>query len=353
MKRCSEVTDLLEIMYPIIQGPFGGGISTSRLVAAVSNAGGLGSFGAHLLEPEEIEALGREIREQTDRSFAINLWVSGEDPEMDLVGKEGFRSMANEYRSTYESLGVDAPGWPVSSDAYFERQVEGVLRVRPKVLSFVFGVPERSILEECRRCGIITIGAATTVDEALAVEEAGVDMLVASGPEAGGHRPSFLRRAEDSLVGTLSLVPMVRDAVKIPVIAAGGIADSRGVNAAFALGANAVQLGTAFLACKESGASDIHREALFEAAGKATVLSRAFTGRLARFMENRFIESFRRMGGDALPYPMQSWLTAPIKRKALELGDKEHVALYASQSSPLIEHRKAADLMASLIDGLA
>lgn len=345
----SETTARLGIDCPIIQGPFGGGLSTSRLVAAVSNAGGLGSFGAHVLAPLEIERMAEEIRTLTRRPFALNLWVSNRD---DGIDRAEFEARRVAFAPVYEELGVEPPDWPEAEEDSFERQAEAVLRARPRVFSFVFGIPARAILEECRRLGIVTIGAATTVEEALAIEEAGVDMVVATGFEAGGHRPSFLRRAEDSLMGTMALVAIVRDRARIPVIAAGGIANGRGVAAALALGAGAVQLGTAFLACEESGASATHRDALFGEGNGRTILSRAMTGRLARYLINGYIDEFESAGTRALPYPAQGWLTEPMRRRASELGRRDRMALYASQATPLARHRTVAALMGALAAGV-
>lgn len=349
MRRVSEAAALLGIEHSIIQGPFGGGISTTRLAATVSNAGGLGSYGAHLLKPEEIESLCREMRSLTDRPFAINLWVSDADPAFEELDEAGFAEGRSRYNELYEKLGAEPPAWPQPSPAVFERQLEAVLRARPKAFSFVFGIPPREALEECRRAGIVTIGAATSSEEAEAVEAAGVDIVVASGFEAGGHRPSFLRRAEDSLVGSLSLIAAVRERVKIPVVAAGGISNGRSARAAFALGADAIQVGTAFLACAESGADPAHKDRLIVEREGRTVLSRAFTGRLARYLPNGFIERFEREGAVSLPYPAQSWLAGPIKRAAAAASDLENMALYAGQGVGLVRHRRAADVMNELV----
>jgi nitronate monooxygenase len=204
------------------------------------------------------------------------------------------------------------------------------------------------VLERCRRAGITTLGAATTPDEARLLADAGVDMVVATGMEAGGHRVSFLKEPECSLTGTLALVPAVVDTVKVPVIAAGGIADSRGVAAALALGAAAAQIGTAFLACEESNASPLHRQMLFSAAASRTALTRAFTGRLARSIHNEFIEKLK--GKEALlpPYPVQSWLTGKLKEAALKAGRADVISLWAGQAAGRLRHRRAADLLRSL-----
>lgn len=313
----------LGIRHPIVQGPFGGGLSSVELAAAVSNAGGLGSYGAHELSPEQIGRVIAELRVATAKPFNINLWVSRHDSEV------------------------------ARPDAFtFEQQAEAVLSLQPAVFSFVFGIPDAAILRECRRRGITTLGAATTPDEARALEAAGVDAIVATGCEAGGHRPSFLRQAEESLEGTMSLVPRVVDAVQVSVIAAGGIVDARGMHAAFQLGAQAVQIGTAFLACEESACSSPHRAALFSPMATRTRLSRQFTGRLARFLVNGLLEKLEADGKPALPFPLQADLVRPLKAQAIQTNDANLMPLYGGQASPLLRHRHAADLMAELVGAL-
>ncbi len=348
MWRDTAITRRLGLDYPIIQGPFGGGLSTVGLVAAVSNSGGLGSYGAHLLAPSEIHALAAEIRQATDRPFALNLWVSDHDEGGLEMSAAAFAKSLARFQPFYEELGIAPPTRPEKFTVRFEDQIGAILDARPPVFSFVFGIPSREILFECRKRGIITLGAATTVDEAVAIEQAGVDLVLATGFEAGGHRPAFLRPAEESLVGTLALVPQVVDRVKIPVVAAGGISDGRGVAAALTLGAQAVQLGTAFLACVESGASATHREKIFSPDAHHTVLSRSFTGRLARFIRNQFIERLEHSTPSPLPFPLQSWFTGFIKLAAAEHGKSEFMSLYAGQGAPLLRHRSAANLMRAI-----
>lgn len=349
MWQDTRVTRDLGIRYPIIQGPFGGGFSSPDLVAAVSNAGGLGSFGAHNLSGEAILATARDIRARTDKPFAMNLWVSVADMGGYGLDETGYRRALTMFDPYYQALGIGAPTTPEGRHIEpYEEQVDALLEARPAVFSFVFGIPSKYVLARCREAGIKTLGAATTVAEAKALQDAGVDMVLATGLEAGGHRPSFIDQAEDSLVGTLPLVPQVRDATDIPLIAAGGIGDARGIAAAFALGADAVQLGTAFLACAESNTTDKHRDWIFKSRAEETVLSRAFTGRLARFRRNRFTQSMT----NPLPFPLQAWFTGVMKRAALESGDDDLASLYAGQGAPLLRHRTAADLMSALINGL-
>src|SRR5438477_8639584 len=289
----NRLTEKLGIDYPIIQGPLGG-LSSQRLTAAVSNFGGLGSFGALSLAPEEIKNVISQIRSLTSKPFAVNLWVSMEDDGARTSDEAAFNRSLAPLASYFAELQAPRPQFKPYSLIRFEDQARILLDEKVSVFSFIFGIPPKEILDECRAKGIVTIGTATTPDEAVALQEARVDVIVASGFEAGGHRGSFLRAAEDSVTGTFSLVPWIADVVDVPVIAAGGIADARGVIAVLALGADAVQMGTAFLACEESGAPPIHREALRGKRAGHTALTKGFTGRLARGIQNRLMEELNR-----------------------------------------------------------
>ena len=335
MTTDSDLTALLGIKYPIVQGPFGGGLSTVRLTSIVSNLGGLGSFGAHNLEPEAIRELAMDLRSQ-----------------MAEVDASAFSIAARNYEEIYRKFGAEIPEFKVNAKSDYERQVEEVLRVKPKVFSFVFGIPSQEILRECRRLSIVTLGAATTLNEALALEAAGVDVVLATGAEAGGHRPWFLEGSDKDLVGTFPLIPMVKDRVKIPVIAAGGIVDERGVRAAMALGADAVQVGTAFLATEESGASSVHKQRLLDNANGRTRLSKAFTGRSARFIPNVFLERVDSQLGKVLPFPAQAWIAGPIKRGSVASENGDYQSLYASQAVPLVKHRTATEVFEELKNGV-
>src|SRR5882762_6523406 len=257
----NRLTEKLGIDYPIIQGPLGG-LSSQRLTAAVSNFGGLGSFGALNLSPGEIKEAINQIRSLTSNPFAMNLWVSMEDEGARSSDEAAFNRSLAPLAVHIAALGAPRPEYEPYSRIQFEDQARILLDERVPVFSFIYGIPPREILEECRAKRIVTIGTATTTEESAALQDAGVDAIVASGFEAGGHRGSFLRAAEDSLTGTFSLVPQIADTVNLPLIAAGGIADARGVVAAMVLGAEAVQMGTVFLACEESGASPLHRKVL-------------------------------------------------------------------------------------------
>jgi nitronate monooxygenase len=344
----TRVSSRLGVEYPIIQGPLGG-LSTQRLTAAVSNFGGLGSFGAHGLSPTAIKDLIAEIRSLTAKPFAMNLWVSMEDEGARSSDSKAFSRSLASIAGHIQSLGGTLPTYAPYAPVKFEDQVRVLLDARVPVFSFIFGIPPQEILDECRRQGIVTIGTATTPDEAMAIEQAGIDLIVASGFEAGGHRGSFLRSSEDSLTGTFSLVPQVVDAVSVPVIAAGGIGDARGVVAAFALGAEAIQVGTVFLATEESGASRHHRSAILSNKAQRTNLTRGFTGRLARGIHNQLIEELNRPGVETLPYPLQRGLMSHLGVLANNASQPDLLQLWAGQSASLSRYKHATTLLQTLV----
>jgi nitronate monooxygenase len=348
----SEATRRLGIRYPIVQGPFGGGISTAQLVAAVSNKGGLGSYGAHMVAPDEIGRVVAEIRAQTLQPFAINLWVAKRGEATLQVDRADFERVAKLFAPYFDELGGAAPQFPERMHPHFEDQAHALIEAGAPVFSFVFGVPSADILTKCRKRGIVTIGAATSIAEAEALASAGVDLIVATGFEAGGHRPSFMKRAEDSLMGTFALTQLVADRVKAPVIAAGGIVDGRGIRAALTLGAQAAQMGTAFLACAESGTTDEHRGILFSGRTHSTTLTRAYTGRLARGMPNRLVEVMDSHAGRLPPFPLQAWFVSQLKQAAVKAGRADFFSLYAGQAAPNLRHRTVAALMGALIDDI-
>jgi len=344
----NRLTAKLGIEYPIVQGPLGG-LSSQSLTAAVSNFGGLGSFGAHSLVPGAIKDVIAQIRSLTSKPFAMNLWVSMEDGGARAADENAFNRSLAPLVADLAALGAPRPRYKPYSPRRFEEQVRVLLDASVPAFSFIFGIPAREILGECRTRGIVTIGTATTPDEGAALQEAGVDAVVASGFEAGGHRGSFLRPAEDSLTGTLSLVPQVVDIVDVPVIAAGGIGDARGVIASLALGAEAVQMGTVFLACEESGASPLHRETLRRRNAGHTALTKGFTGRLARAIHNRVMEDLNRNGTEILPYPLQRELVRNLTIAADAAGRADLVPMWAGQSANLSTCTDVPTFLTSLV----
>lgn len=342
----------LGIDYPLIQGPLGG-LSSQRLTAAVSNFGGLGSFGAHTQSPETIPDLVRQLRSMTSRPFAMNLWVSMEDVGAREVGAADFQRSIAALAPHLAELGVATPAYAPYVPQSFEQQAQALIEAGVPVFSFIFGIPSWEILDQCRSKGIVTIGTATTVDEAIALEEAGVDAIAASGFEGGGHRGSFIDRAEDSLIGTMALVPQVVDAVRLPVIAAGGIGDARGVIAALALGAEGVQMGTAFLASDDSGASEVHQRALRSAEVQHTGLTRGFTGRLARGIQNRLMDEMNLPGVPILPYPLQRAVVKHLAVPADAAGRADLLPLWAGQAARLSSNPDATELLQTLVEEVA
>ena len=342
------VESLFGIDLPIVLGPFGG-LSSIDLTAIVSEGGGLGSYGLYGYTPERIHDTIARLRTRTARPFAVNLWL----PTGDEVTPEqvDFGPSLAALAPLYAAAGMTPPEPPSAFLPDFGGQLDAVMDAAPAALSVVYGAPSPELVERTRSRGIRLIGTATTVAEAVALDAAGVDAVVASGAEAAGHRVSFLRRAEDSLVGTFSLVPQVVDAVSVPVLAAGGVADRRGVAAAFALGASGVVVGTAFLRTRQSAATEAHRRAIDTAADTGTVLTRAMSGRLARGIPNRAMRAIETAGVIA-PFPAQNWLTGIFRAEAGRRDDGDLLSLWAGQAAALATRDDAADVLRELQAGL-
>ena len=346
----TKTSSLLGIEYPILQGPFGAGLSTVELAAMVSNLGGLGGYGAYTLSPQEIYEVDKQLKLATDKPYNLNLWVSDTDALHGIVSDEQYAQTAAAFQPYFDEAGIPLPPKPAPFHSRFENQLQVILDVQPKVFSFMFGILSADVLEQCRQRGILTVGAATTLDEGLALEAAGVDMIIAAGFEAGGHRPSFLASAESSTMGTFVLLQLLREKIKTPLIAAGGIASGKAIAAAFTLGADAVQIGTAFLACEESGALPIHRDMLFSETANHTMLSRAFTGRLGRGLTSRIAKEMIGKETQFLPFPLQTTFISSLRKAALEQQKYDMVLFWGGQIAPLLKHRKAAELMRALVE---
>lgn len=342
----TALTEALGLDVPIMLGAFGG-LSSVELTAAVSYAGGLGSYGLYGYDAQRIESTASALRARTPQPFALNMWLPLHDGELQL-SEQDFRRWLEPLLPYFDELGIAHPTLPARFLPSFDEQFDALLAAKPAVASFVFGAPSSSAIEQMHSAGISVIATATTVAEARVLAAAGVDAIVASGCEAGGHRVSFLAEPEDSLLGLFALLPQVVDAVDIPVIAAGGIADGRGVAAALTLGASAVQLGTAFLVCDESAISPEHRAAILAPDAERTALTRVFSGRLARGIPNRLWHELESMAGTPAPFPVQNWLIGKIKAAARERGDGSLTSLWAGQASAMVRQRSAASLIESL-----
>ncbi len=347
MSTISNFLQLLKVPHPIIQAPLAGGGDTPELVAAVSNAGGLGFIGAAYLSPEQIAEVGRIVKSKTTRPFGINLFAPSAPAPASISPELAKRRIA----PYFVELGIPAPSLPSGPSFTFSDQLAAALETGASAFSFTFGLLPSEAMQSLKQKRIFVIGTATTVNEAIELERAGVDAVVAQGSEAGGHRGTFQGDFSASMIGTISLVPQVADAVCIPVIASGGIMDGRGIAAALALGAAAVQLGTAFLTCKESGISEAYRAAILIAKEDQTRLTRAFSGRPARGIVNRFMTEVE-SGGDQeaiLPFPLQNALTRPLRTAAAKSGRAEFLSLWAGQGIRMARRQSAAELVTRLV----
>ena len=331
---------LNKLPIPIIQAPMVGA-SSFEMALAVSKAGGLGSFGAGAMTPADIEAEVRRFRTASDRPFGVNLFVL----EAATPAAAEVDAAIERLRPWYEGLGIDPPAPPNDFAPDFQAQFAALLRAAPPLASFTFERLRREQVEALRAAGTYVVGTATTVAEAKAWAEIGADAISAQGAEAGGHRGSFLASVEASLIGTFALVSTIRQAMDLPVIAAGGIMDGRGVAAALALGAVAAQMGTAFLLSDQTGISATWRGGLERAGDDPTRLTRALTGRYARGIENRYMTTMRPVEGEVPAYPVQNRLTQPLRAAGAKAGDPDVLSLWAGQAVKLAGPGDAGELV--------
>lgn len=340
----TEFTRRLGIDHPIIQAPMASA-GTVELAVAVSEAGGLGSLGAAMLSPAALLEAVAELRAATDRPFNVNLMVLEEQhPTAEQLGRA-----IDLLAPARAELGLAGPFEPPKRfGETFPEQLDALIEAAVPVASFTFGILGRDQVDRLHRAGSLVVGTATTAAEARAWEAVGADAVCAQGAEAGGHRGTFLGPVESALIGTMALVPQVVDAVSIPVIAAGGIVDGRGVAAALCLGAAAVQIGTAFLFCPEAGVHPVWRQRLRESTDQSTGLTRAFTGRHARGIVNRFMRDLSSHQDEVPTYPVQAALTASLRAAAARAGNPEYMSLWSGQAAALARELAAADLVATL-----
>jgi nitronate monooxygenase len=349
MQIANDRTDFvarLGLKGPIIQAPMAGGATTPELVAAVSNTGALGSLGGAYLAPADLKSAIQRIKRLTDRPFAVNLFSPSPEPKLSENQIQAAVLATKAYR---QELGIPDPAVKPPFSQSFEEQFAIVMNEQPAVFSFTFGVPDRKFLDQCRKRGILTFGTATTPAEGLALQENGVDAVVGQGAEAGAQRGTFSTEREDLFIGLAVLIPALVSRLRIPVIAAGGIMNGPGIAAALALGAKAAQLGTAFLACDESGISKTYRSALLDPNRRVTRPTRAFSGRWARGLENRFIVEMASRENAILPFPAQNAFTQDIRKKATERGLPDYLSLWAGQGIGLIRAMKAETLVKTLL----
>jgi nitronate monooxygenase len=336
-----RVLDLFGIDLPIIQAPMAG-VSTPEMAIAVSAAGGLGSLACAQLTLDQARTDLAAIRQATARPINVNFFCHT-PPVADQARIDAWRALLAPY---YRELGLD-PDAPIPEtnrvpfDDGFCALVE---QAKPEVVSFHFGLPERSLLDRVRAIGARIISSATTVAEARWLEERGVDAIIAMGLEAGSHRGNFLSDDMGRQVGTFALVPQIVDAVKVPVIAAGGIADARGIAAAFALGASAVQIGTAYMLAPEAKLTDSHRQALRNATDDGTRITNLFTGRPARGIVNRVMRDLGAINPTAPSFPLAAGALLPLKAKAEAAGSGDFTNLWSGQAARLAREMPAGEL---------
>jgi len=344
----TALTQQLGIAYPLVQAPMAGA-STVALAVAVAKGGGLGSFAVGTLAPDAIRVGVAQIREQTTQPFNVNLFVidaaAPSAAELDAA-----MALLNPIRA---ELGLPPATAPARYSQDYREQLETVIALKVPLVSATFGLMDAASIDRLHAAGSRVIGVATNVAEARAWQHNGADFICAQGAEAGGHRGTFIGRAEDSMIGTMALVPQVVDAVSVPVIAAGGMMDGRGIAAALALGAQAAQLGTAFLSCAETAIHPAWKELLRSASDTSTRATRTFSGRHARGIVNEYVRRMTPHEASLPPYPVQNALTGEIRKAAAAANRPEYLSLWAGQAAGMSRARTpgmhAAELVAQLM----
>lgn len=345
MWQTTAFTQKVGIKYPIIQAPMAGGATTPELVAAVSNAGGLGSLAAGYMAADEIKQAIHKIRELTSHPFGVNLFI----PEPHKATSTEIEKACADVNLCCHDLHIkiEPPNAPYAPS--FEEQIAVIIEEKVPIFSYTFGVLKPELMARLQKNHIVLLGTATTVEEALLLESHGIDFIVAQGKEAGGHRGTFLGDAEEALSNRHDLLIQIIYQVKTPVITAGGIMDGQGIAQALQAGACAAQMGTAFLTCFESGTPDIYKQTLLRQTEDNTTLTRAFSGKLARGIRNQFVDCMLAKKATILAYPIQNALTTPMRKEARKQGNHDFLSLFAGQSAAMCRHLSAAELVKNLV----
>lgn len=346
MWQTTRMTQQLNIKLPIIQAPMAGGATTPELIAAVSNAGGLGSLAAGYLPAQQIMEAIKNIRHLTDKPFAVNLFI----PEPHQATPQQIETMQAIVTQVSSALNIKTSALEAPYVQPFDEQIAVIIEEKVPVFSFTFGCLAQHYIDALHANQTCLLGTATHLAEAYLLEQCGIDMIVAQGCEAGGHRGTFIGNTNDSLIGLMALLPQLVDHVNIPVIAAGGIMDARGMIAAHALGASGVQMGTAFLTCTESGIHPKYKEKLLKLEDDETILTRAFSGKMARGIKNQFITAMQPYDQEILDYPIQNALTSVMRKMAAQQDNIDFMSLWSGQAAYLCRAVSAADLLQSWIN---
>ncbi|MFH0347738.1 nitronate monooxygenase [Bacillus vallismortis] len=316
----------LSLTKPVIQAPMAGGLVTPVLAAAVSNEGALGSLASGYLSSDMLEKQIVDMQQLTDGAFQVNVFVPESRKE---PGEDSVETWKNRI-----PFAEEAPPFSSEEEEWkdFHKKISIILKHNVRACSFTFGIPPDETIQALKKNGCCLIGTATAPQEAIMLEERGMDIIVMQGSEAGGHRGSFLPVSGEAALGLMSLIPQAADAVSVPVIAAGGIADRRGVQAAHCLGAQGVQVGTPFLMCEECEASETYRRELKRARGTDTRFTSLFSGKPARGIVNQWMKDQQAEEANTLPYPLQNTLTKPMRKQAAREKDSGYMSLWAGQS---------------------
>jgi nitronate monooxygenase len=339
-----RLLDLFGIDHPILQAPMAG-VTSPQMAIAASEAGALGSIAGAMLSLDGLRQEFQMVKQGTSRPFNVNFFVH-EPPTVDAARDAAWRKKLAGY---YDELGV-APGTKGPSRAAFDAAAcDLVLEFKPRVTSFHFGLPDKALMQRQKAAGILVIASATTAEEARWLEGEGVDAVIAQGAEAGGHRGMFLVDDVTRQAGTMALVPQVVDAVNVPVIAAGGIGDGRGIAAALALGAAGAQIGTAFMLTPEAKTVALHRAALRKANDNSTTLTNVFTGRPARGIVNRIMSEVGPMSAEAPAFPLAAEATQPLRAPAEARGSTDFTPLWSGQAPTLAREMPAGELVKTMV----
>lgn len=336
----------LGLRLPVIQAPMAGGPSSQELVAACSAAGALGSFGFAYTQPDDMRKQAAFVRSKTDRPFGINLFVAPQPGPVSAVAQAAALAGLAPWYAEMELPPPQAAQPPYAPD--LEAQLAAVAAIRPAVFTVHLGELAESRVREFKALGIVLGASATCVAEAERAQARGMDFVIAQGGEAGGHRGSYLRPPSEALTGTLALTRLLARAVRIPVVAAGGIMDGAGIAAVLALGAQAAQLGTAFIPCPESGAPQVHKDELLKMTEDETRVTEKFSGRAARGIANRFLREAEAKHLPQIAFPAQNSLTVKLRQASVKAGKPDFVAMWAGQAAPLSRALPAAELVAQL-----
>lgn len=340
----SPLRQLLKVRLPLIQAPMAGSAATPEFVAAVANAGGLGSLGAGYMSDSQIRNAIKKIRQLSPHPFAVNLFI----PEIVQASEEKIALAKHAIQACCPEFTFDIDAIKPPFAPSFDEQMDSIIEEKVPIFSFTFGIPSEYWIRRLKKNGIILIGTATTLEEAKLLELHDIDVIVAQGSEAGGHRGTFIGKAEDALMHNSSLVSLLVEHVKRPIVSAGGIMLAKDIVAALSLGAAGVQMGTAFLSCFESSIHPLYKKLLLNLSKDETTLTRAFSGKLARGITNQFILNMQKYEETILDYPIQNALTTSMRSQAAKNNRTEYMSLWAGQAAHLCKEITVAQLIEEL-----